>query len=48
MMADGSVAEPPEEELGARIAYLAENLLRRRPGPGTPWPISVEDGPADN
>jgi hypothetical protein len=48
MMADGSVTEPPEEQMGARIAYLAENLLRRRPGPGRHGPISVEDGRADN
>jgi hypothetical protein len=28
MLADGSVAEPPGEELGARIEYLAANLLK--------------------
>jgi hypothetical protein len=48
MMADGSVTEPPEEEMGARIAYLAENLLRRRPTRGRHGPISVEDRRADN
>jgi hypothetical protein len=34
MLADGSVTEPPGEELGERIEYLAANLLKRLHPPG--------------
>jgi hypothetical protein len=35
MLADGTVTEPPGEELGERIEYLATNLLKRLHPPGS-------------